>query len=110
MKRPHRPGQPAEQGRVHRLLPGMGVEAAQCHRPERDTWYCTAECPDWNTALPATLTQVNVALPLPAANRSPMRPPQPEVTPSDAASSPSAARLSAQGLAAPAIESSAPTN
>src|SRR5574341_1596058 len=35
-----------------------------------------------NTALPETLTQVKVALPLPAMNKSPMRPPQPEVAPS----------------------------
>src|SRR5512143_1551712 len=35
-----------------------------------------------NTALPDTLTQVKVALPLPAIRRSPMRPPQPEVAPS----------------------------
>ena len=31
------------------------------------TWYCTAVLPDRNTALPDTLTQVKVALPLPAA-------------------------------------------
>ena len=34
--------------------------------------------------MPETFTQVKVALPLLAANRSPMRPPQPEVAPSTA--------------------------
>ena len=34
--------------------------------------------------MPDTLTQVNVAVPLPAIIRSPMRPPQPDVAPSGA--------------------------
>src|SRR5258705_1528921 len=52
--------------------------------PLGETWYCTAVWPDRNTALLDTLTQVKVALPLPASNKSPMRPPQPEVAPSGA--------------------------
>ena len=58
------------------LMPFTGTE------PFVVTWYCTAERPDRKTALPDTLTQVNVDCPLPAANRSPMRPPQPLVAPS----------------------------
>ncbi len=58
------------------LMPFTGTE------PVVVTWYCTALWPERYTALPATLMQVNVLLPLPAANRSPMRPPQPEVAPS----------------------------
>ena len=50
--------------------------------PPGVTWYCTAALPDMNTALPDTFTQVKVALPLPDSNRSPRRPPQPEVAPS----------------------------
>ena len=50
--------------------------------PDVETWYCTADLPDRKTALPETLTQVKVALPLPATNRSPMRPPQPDDAPS----------------------------
>ena len=50
--------------------------------PPEPTWYCTADWPDMNTALPETLTQVNVARALLDRNRSPMRPPQPEVAPS----------------------------
>ena len=46
------------------------------------TWYCTAFLPARYTALPDAPMLVKVALPLPDANRSPMRPPQPEVAPS----------------------------
>ena len=45
-------------------------------------WYCTAWPPDMNTALPETLMQLKVALPLLARNWSARRPPQPEVAPS----------------------------
>ena len=69
----------------HAADPNSGLRmASNATGPRGDTWYCTAERPDTNTALPDTLTQVNVALPLPAANRSPMRPPQPDVAPSGA--------------------------
>ena len=50
--------------------------------PAVDTWYCTASRPLMKTALPLTFTQVKVDLPLPDWNRSPTRPPQPEVAPS----------------------------
>ena len=69
----------------HACEPNSGVfSAASGTEPLAVTWYCTALCPDRYTALPAALTQVKVALPLPAANRSPMRPPQPDVEPSGA--------------------------
>ena len=50
--------------------------------PVVPTEYCTAVRPVMNTALPLALMQVSVALPLPDWNRSPSRPPQPEVAPS----------------------------
>jgi hypothetical protein len=46
------------------------------------TEYWIAVLPVRNTALPLALTQVSVAVPLPLWNRSPMRPPQPELAPS----------------------------
>ena len=46
------------------------------------TWYCTASRPLMNTALPLAFTQVKVVRPLLDRNKSPMRPPQPEVAPS----------------------------
>ena len=46
------------------------------------TWYCRAESPDRNTALPVTEMQVNSELPLDDSARSPMLPPQPTVEPS----------------------------
>ena len=33
--------------------------------PLGDTWYCTADRPDMNTALPAMFIQVKVVVPLP---------------------------------------------
>src|SRR6218665_4222140 len=47
-----------------------------------DTWYCTACWPDMKTALPETLMQVKVVLPLLDRTWSPRRPPQPEMAPS----------------------------
>ena len=41
-----------------------------------------ADLPVRNTALPAGLMQVRVAVPLPDCSRSPMRPPQPDAAPS----------------------------
>ena len=58
------------------------VRAVSPIGPEVVTEYCTAALPVRNTALPLTFMQVVVAVPLPAWNRSPIRPPQPEVAPS----------------------------
>jgi hypothetical protein len=48
------------------------------------TWHCTVDRPVVNAALRDTFTHVKVALPLPAANRLPIRPPQSELAPSGA--------------------------
>ena len=45
------------------------------------TWYCSAESPDRNTALPVTEMQVNNELLLDDNAKSPMLPPQPTVEP-----------------------------
>ncbi len=48
------------------------------------TWNCAICVPDNHTALPAVDMLVKVALPLPDASRSPIRPPQPDCAPSAA--------------------------
>jgi hypothetical protein len=58
------------------LMPRKATE------PVGATWYCTACCPLMYTALPLTFTQVKVAWLFDDRNKSPMRPPQPEVEPS----------------------------
>src|SRR5450432_2090689 len=69
----------------HAAEPNSGAASPlKATGPDVETWYCTAVLPERKTALPETLTHVKVALPLPATNRSPMRPPQPEAAPSGA--------------------------
>ena len=69
----------------HAAEPNKGdIGPVKATGPAVETWCCTAVLPERKTALPDTLTQVNVALLLPASNRSPMRPPQPDAAPSGA--------------------------
>ena len=50
--------------------------------PPGPTWYCSVDCPDAHTALPATEMLLNVVLVFALASTSAMRPPQPYTAPS----------------------------
>jgi hypothetical protein len=75
-------GELALSASLQAVEPNSGACAAQRHRAAGGDLVLHGVLPLMNTALPLTLTQVKVAWPLDDRNRSPMRPPQPEVAPS----------------------------